>query len=148
MTELAGLDLEEFDFSKCDITLLLSSYGESFPNVIAEAMLYGTFPIATNIGDTKNIVQSFGDVISKETSSLEISELIYETDDELLQDNKLKIAVQVNGKLRSEIEISHETSEEEVRILALDDKKIIKYTEGKEIRKVIYIPGKILNIVV
>ena len=71
-----------------------------------------------------------------------------ETDDELLQDNKLKIAVQVNGKLRSEIEISHETSEEEVRILALDDKKIIKYTEGKEIRKVIYIPGKILNIVV
>jgi leucyl-tRNA synthetase len=71
-----------------------------------------------------------------------------ETDDELLQDNKVKIAVQVNGKLRSEIEISHETSEEEVRILALGDKKIIKYTEGKEIRKVIYIPGKILNIVV
>ena len=71
-----------------------------------------------------------------------------EADAELLQDDKLKIAVQVNGKLRSEIEIGNETPEEEVKALALDDKKIIKYTEGKEIRKVIYIPGKIINIVV
>lgn len=64
-------------FSKCDLTLLLSSYGESFPNVIAEAMLYGTFPIATNIGDTANIVNRFGDIISKNSSSDEISKLIY-----------------------------------------------------------------------
>ena len=71
-----------------------------------------------------------------------------EADAKLLQDDKLKIAIQVNGKLRSEIEISNETSEEEVKALALDDKKIIKYTEGKEIRKLIYIPGKIINIVV
>ena len=71
-----------------------------------------------------------------------------QADAKLLQDDKLKIAIQVNGKLRSEIEISNETSEEEVKTLALDDKKIIKYTEGKEIRKLIYIPGKIINIVV
>ena len=71
-----------------------------------------------------------------------------EADAELLQDDKLKIAVQVNGKLRSEIEIANETPEEEVKALALNNKRIIKYTEGKEIRKVIYIPGKIINIVV
>ena len=64
-------------FSKCDITLLLSNYGESFPNVIAEAMLYGTFPIATNIGETSNIVGSFGDIIPINQSPVEISRLIY-----------------------------------------------------------------------
>ena len=64
-------------FSKCDITLLLSNYGESFPNVIAEAMLYGTFPIATNIGETSYIVDCFGDIIPINENPIEISNLIY-----------------------------------------------------------------------
>ena len=64
-------------FSKCDITLLLSNYGESFPNVIAEAMLYGTFPIATNIGETSYIVDCFGDIIPINENPIVISSLIY-----------------------------------------------------------------------
>ncbi len=64
-------------FSKSDISLLLSSYGESFPNVIAESMLYGTFPIATNIGDTKSIIRDFGETVSKNSSAKEIANLIY-----------------------------------------------------------------------
>tara|TARA_Y100000991_G_C21903132_1_gene318997 strand:- start:222 stop:923 length:702 start_codon:yes stop_codon:yes gene_type:complete len=64
-------------FSKSDISLLLSSYGESFPNVIAEAMLYGAFPIATDLGDTKSIINNFGETISKNTSAEEIATLIY-----------------------------------------------------------------------
>ena len=64
-------------FSKCDITLLLSNYGESFPNVIAEAMLYGTFPIATNIGETSYIVDRFGDIIPINENPKKISSLIY-----------------------------------------------------------------------
>lgn len=64
-------------FSKSDISLLLSSYGESFPNVIAEAMLYGTFPIATNLGDTKTIIDDFGETVKKDTSAEKIAQLIY-----------------------------------------------------------------------
>ena len=64
-------------FSKSDITLLLSRYGESFPNVIAEAMLYGTLPIATNIGETKNIIKNHGVTISIDSTPEEISKLIY-----------------------------------------------------------------------
>ena len=64
-------------FSICDVTLLLSKYGESFPNVIAEAMLYGTFPIATNIGETANIVDRFGDIVPINENPREISSLIY-----------------------------------------------------------------------
>ena len=64
-------------FSKSDISLLLSSYGESFPNVIAEAMLYGSFPIATKVGDTKSIIKNFGEAISVNTSAEKIASLIY-----------------------------------------------------------------------
>ena len=64
-------------FSKSDLTLLLSSYGESFPNVIAEAMLYGTIPIATDIGESALIINKYGEVISKDSSPEIISNLIY-----------------------------------------------------------------------
>ena len=64
-------------FSQSDISLLLSSYGESFPNVIAEAMLYGTFPIATDVGDTKSIIASFGETVPKNTTAEKIANLIY-----------------------------------------------------------------------
>ncbi len=65
-------------FSTCDITLLLSKYGEGFPNVIAEAMLYGTFPIATDIGETRYIVDKFGKIIPPTSSSFFVSSLINE----------------------------------------------------------------------
>ena len=49
---------------------------KSFPNVIAESMLYGTFPIATNIGDTKSIIDNFGEIRYKNTNAEEIATLI------------------------------------------------------------------------
>ena len=65
-------------FSKCDITLLLSEYGEGFPNVIAEAMLYGTFPIVTDIGESRFIVNKFGKIIPPDSSAFYVSSLINE----------------------------------------------------------------------
>ena len=50
---------------------------KSFPNVIAESMLYGTFPIATNVGDTKSIIENFGDTVSKNISAERIATLIF-----------------------------------------------------------------------
>ena len=70
-----------------------------------------------------------------------------EIDESLLEDNKLKIAIQVNGKLRSQIEVNSDMPEEEIKSLAVADEKIIKYIQAKEIIKLIYIPGKIINIV-
>ncbi len=66
----------------------------------------------------------------------------------LLIDDKLKIAIQVNGKLRSEIEIDKGTDEDSVKSMALNDEKIIKHLDGAEVKKIIYVPGKILNIVI
>ena len=69
-------------------------------------------------------------------------------DESLLADDTLNIAIQINGKLRSQIEVEKDIAEEEIKSLALADEKISKYTLGNEIKKVIYVPGKILNIVI
>jgi len=64
----------------------------------------------------------------------------------LIEDEKL-IIVQVNGKLRAKITVAADASKEAVEELGLNDEHVLKFTDGKTIRKVIYIPGKLLNIV-
>jgi len=64
----------------------------------------------------------------------------------LVEDEKL-IIVQVNGKLRAKITVAADASKETVEALGLNDENVVKFTADKTIRKVIYIPGKILNIV-
>ncbi len=63
-------------------------------------------------------------------------------------DEEITIAVSVNGKVRSEITISRTLDEEEVKKCALADAKILPWIEGKEIRRVIYVTGRLVNIVI
>ena len=53
-----------------------------------------------------------------------------------------------NGKVRGKITVAADASEEQVKALAFTDATVIKFTEGKEVRKAIYVPGKLLNLVV
>ncbi len=64
----------------------------------------------------------------------------------LIEDEKL-IVVQVNGKVRAKITVAADATKETVEALALADDNVIKFTEGSSIRKVIYVPGKLVNIV-
>ena len=63
-------------FAKSDISLLLSKFGESFPNVLAESMIYGTLPISTNIGDSSFIVDKFGYLLREDDDALKIANVI------------------------------------------------------------------------
>jgi len=56
--------------------------------------------------------------------------------------------VQINGKVRSHLLLSPETAENEARERALADPKIQELVAGKKIVKVIYVPRKLINIVV
>jgi leucyl-tRNA synthetase len=58
------------------------------------------------------------------------------------------IVVQVNGRVRSHIEVSGSLAEEEVKKLALEDERLQRHLEGKVIRKTVYVPDKIFNLVV
>lgn len=65
----------------------------------------------------------------------------------MLEDEKL-VVVQVNGKVRTKITVAADASKEDVEAMALNEPNVVKFTEGKTIRKVIYVPGKIFNVVV
>lgn len=65
----------------------------------------------------------------------------------MVEDEKL-IVVQVNGKVRGKITVAADASEEAVKALAFADAGVAKFTDGKEVRKAIYVPGKLLNLVV
>ena len=71
-----------------------------------------------------------------------------EADLSLLEDDNLNIAIQINGKLRAEIEIDKNCPDEEIKKTALDNDKVKKYLEDKEVKKIIYVAGKIINIVI
>ena len=59
----------------------------------------------------------------------------------------ITIPIQVNGRVRSEIEINKDDTEDVVKEKALSDEKINKFIDGKTIKKFIYISAKIVNIV-
>jgi len=59
----------------------------------------------------------------------------------------ISIPVQVNGKLRGEVVVKRGAEQEEVLKLALQNQKISKYLDGKQIKKVIFIKDKIINII-
>ncbi len=69
-------------------------------------------------------------------------------EENLIKDNIVKIAIQINWKVRSTIEVWIEEKKENIINKAKQDPKIKKYLEWKNIKKTIYIPGKILSFVI
>ncbi len=69
-------------------------------------------------------------------------------DPELIKDEEINLVVQVNGKVRDTIRISANITEEEAKKVALESEKIKAHLEGKEIKKIIFVGGKLINIVV
>jgi leucyl-tRNA synthetase len=71
-----------------------------------------------------------------------------EFDPELLKDDEIEVPVQVNGKLRVRIVVPADADGERIEQLARADDKIAAMLEGKTVRKVVVVPGKLVNFVV
>lgn len=69
-------------------------------------------------------------------------------DEKYLEKDVVKMAVQVNGKLRSVIEVDVNEEEEVIKEMALNDESVKRHTDNKTIIKIIVVKGKIVNIVV
>ncbi|MBI2630924.1 class I tRNA ligase family protein [Candidatus Nomurabacteria bacterium] len=69
-------------------------------------------------------------------------------DENLIQDEEIKIVVQINGKLRAEIMIKADEKEEEIKKEALQNSTVLKHIAGKELKKVIYVKNRLINIVI
>ncbi|KZU13751.1 Leucyl-tRNA synthetase [Lactiplantibacillus plantarum] len=68
-------------------------------------------------------------------------------DESKLVEDTVQIVLQVNGKVRSHAEVAKDMGKDELEKLALGDEKIQEFTAGKTVRKVIAIPGKLVNVV-
>jgi leucyl-tRNA synthetase len=62
--------------------------------------------------------------------------------------DSVDVVVQVNGKLRSQVTVDPSATEEQIRTAALADSTVQKWIEGKQVRKVIVVKGKLVNVVV
>ena len=71
-----------------------------------------------------------------------------EADKAALVNDEMTMAIQVNGKLRTTLTLPKDMQKEQIEKTALNDENVAKFTQGKEVRKIIVVPGRIVNIVV
>lgn len=114
-----------------DIELALESF---------EALIRMLAPFAPHI--TEELWESFGH--SESLSRAQWPDF----DPGLAREDEIEVAVQVNGKLRSRVFANAAASDDELRAAALADAKIRAAIEGRDLAKVIVIPGRLVNIVI
>lgn len=68
-------------------------------------------------------------------------------DEAKLVEDEVEIVIQVNGKVRAKLHVPADATKEQLEQLAMEDEKIKEQIEGKTVRKVIAVPGKLVNIV-
>lgn len=80
-------------------------------------------------------------------STIDHAEWVKADESAMVEDEKL-IVVQVNGKVRGKVTVAADADEETVKTVAFADENVKKFTDNTQIVKVIYVPGKLLNVVV
>ena len=98
------------------------------------------YPIAPHISE------ELWNLSGKSTSLIDLPWI--EWDEDHIKSDQVNIVVQVNGKLRSQILMNPGLSKEDIEINARGDEKVLAHIEGREIRKVIVVPDKLVNFVV
>ena len=93
-----------------------------------------------------HMAEELWQILGKNTSIFEATWPEY--DEFMLIDDEVTIAVQVNGKLRGTLSCFNGVAQEEVSIMANNDPSIAKWLEGKILVREIFVPNKLLNIVV
>jgi leucyl-tRNA synthetase len=71
-----------------------------------------------------------------------------EPDPAALEQDEIELVIQVNGKLRGQIRVPKGATKEAIEALALADAGVAKHTDGKPIKKLVVVPGRLINVVV
>jgi leucyl-tRNA synthetase len=103
-------------------------------------VLYPTCPhITWQLWNDLGFDQQYGDLLDAPWP---------EPDPAALEQDEIELVVQVNGKLRGHIRVPKAAAKEAIEKMALADEGVARHTEGKPIKKIIVVPGKLLNVVV
>lgn len=109
------------------------------PQGLAEAMLRMLAPMAPHICE---------ELWSMLGNTTELSQEAWPTYDEaLIASQAIEIVIQVNGKKKSSIMVEKDADEDSIKAQAQAEEKVTKSIDGKTVRKVIYVPGRLVNIV-
>ncbi len=95
---------------------------------------------------TPHIAEELWSRLGKE--ELIVLQPIPEPDERALEVEEIEIPVQINGKLRARVRIPFGADEETAKEIALKDEKVRGYLDGREVKKVIYVKNRLINIVV
>ena len=110
------------------------------PKEYAEGFVKLLYPIAPHIGEELWSILGHTDTITYESWPT--------YDESKLVDNEVEVVVQVNGKVRTKIKVAKDIDKVQLEEVAKTDEKVQEHINGKDIVKVIAIPGKLVNIVV
>ena len=113
---------------------------DKIPRKYIENLILLLAPFAPHI--TEELWESIGNPYSVYNESYP------EYDEEKTKDESKTIGIQVNGKLRGEVNVTESDTEDSVKEKVLSEENIKKYTDEKEIVKFIYVPNKIVSIIV
>lgn len=112
---------------------------DQIPKEYAEGFVKLLYPIAPHMGEELwDRLGNPGTITYEAWPAFDESKLV---------EDEIEIVLQVMGKVRSKANVSRDASKEELEQLALADEKIQEWTRGKTVRKVIVVPGKLVNIV-
>lgn len=139
-----GEDIESFAFNTAIAQMMIFlNHIEKLPKVpkvTYEVLLKLLAPFAPHV--TQELWTMIGNT----------TELYNETwpkfDDAKTVSGKMTVAIQINGKLRDTIEVDRNIEEEEIKKIAVERPNVTKWLEGKTPKKVIYVEGKIISIVI
>lgn len=113
---------------------------EVVPKVYAEGFVKLLAPIAPHVAEELWTILGHEGSISYEAWPT--------FDESKLVDDEVEVVVQVNGKVRAKVTVAKDASKEELEQVAINDEKVKEFMDGKELVKLIAIPGKLVNIVV
>jgi len=139
-----GEDIEDMKYNTAISAMMMLSNEieteKSIASVDFEKFLKILSPFAPHL------TQELWSKIGNDTFLIEESWPQY--DEKYLVDDEIELVVQVNGKVRDKIKVAADISEDDAKEKALASEKVGKYIDGKEIRKVIFVQGKLISIVV
>lgn len=150
--EKAEKDIERFHFNTSiafvmELVNVIYSEIDKKDEISGEVLMHAVETILLILSPmVPHFCQELWDITGHKTSLTD--EVWPVCDKKALVQDEVTIVVQVNGKLRAKLNIAPGMDEEEVKNLALSSEGAVKHTEGKEIKKVIYVKNKIVNIVV
>ncbi len=116
-----------------------SETGRALKQNVLENVILMLSPIVPHI--THKLWQDLGHTTAA------VEEVWPQVDESALVEDSVQYVVQVNGKLRDKLEVAKDTDKQTIEKLALETPGAVRNTEGKTVRKVIVVPGKLVNIV-